>query len=124
MTTIEVKEVGRLRDGGTVIYKDALGNLYYLWYATQKVYNGIPFPKGDGVSFGSPVEPQAQELNVKLIIVEWKTKEQEDLEKSLSNLKDKVPMLLQEAQGIIATAKLTSPTAKAGGVLASQKMTY
>jgi hypothetical protein len=46
MEKVKVIEVERYRDGGTVIYEDALNRRYYQWWPTKKIYNQPPFSRG------------------------------------------------------------------------------
>lgn len=63
MEIIEVKEIQRYRDGGTIEYEDAIGRLYYLHWLDKKVYNQYP-ERHQG-----KVKEFIKELNVTLVPV-------------------------------------------------------
>lgn len=69
MEKVKVKEYDRYRDGGTVVYEDELGRLYYQWWPTKKVYNQLPFRRGS-VGTNDIPPPYVKELSVELDIVE------------------------------------------------------
>jgi hypothetical protein len=58
--SVEVYEVERYRDGGTVFYKDFNGTAYYQYGRNGKVYLAYPFPNRGSV--------RPKPIRVKLII--------------------------------------------------------
>ena len=62
---IEVKEVQRYRDGGTIEYIDQIGRLYYRWFMNKKIYNQYPHIRQDN----GELKEFVKEVNVKLIEV-------------------------------------------------------
>ena len=68
MEKIKVIETERYRDGGTIVYEDELNRRYYQWYPTKKVYNQMPFMRGN-VSPDEVPPKYVKEINIELDIV-------------------------------------------------------
>jgi len=64
MEKVKVIEQDRYRDGGTVVYIDAVNRLYYMWVPTKKIYNQI-----GGRNLADP-SPYIREILVELEIVQ------------------------------------------------------
>lgn len=67
--TVKVIKTDGYRDGGTEVYEDELNRRYFLWRPTGKVYNQIPFPRGNLSGYGEP-PAYVKEIPVQLEIVD------------------------------------------------------
>lgn len=72
MEKIKVIEVDRYRDGGTVVYQDELNRQYFTfrYSRNKKVWNKMPFSKGNIGEDELKPHPSVKEIPVELEIVD------------------------------------------------------